>query len=479
MNKPHRRPSDPIHRFRLKALPRSSAPNLNQRLCLVIFLAGLAMLSAGAGGLMAKSLAGRPLMQRQLNPAEAAVFGQGDRIATSANLQLPSLTRPVNVLVLGIKVLTTDTNHPLAELKNASYQALVDNNFEGDTDTMLLLRFDPATKKLSVLSIPRDSRTYIPGHGVAKINEANADGGPALSAKSVSELLGGVGIDRYVSINVQGVQSLVDALGGVTVYVPKDLKYQDDSQHLYVNLKAGKQHLNGDQTLQLLRFRHDEYGDIGRIQRQQMVMRALMEQALNPTTIVRVPEILNVLKNHVDTNLTGEELAALTGFAAQVNRSNTQMLMLPGEFSGAGKTYETSYWLPDPQRTQAMLKQHFDFGAPILSESRPENVRVVIADSTHQINATKAVEGILQNSGYRNVSIDSPWTEPLSITRIVAQQGDINGAEAVRKSLGFGEIRIEATGNLESDVTIQLGKDALSVVKSVRQPTQGGNKLTN
>jgi polyisoprenyl-teichoic acid--peptidoglycan teichoic acid transferase len=83
---------------------------------------------------------------------------------------------------------------------------------------MLPIRFDPAAKKITVLSIPRDSRTYIPDHGIAKINEANADGGPALSAKSVSDLLGGIAIDRYVSINVRGVQTLVDALGGVTVY---------------------------------------------------------------------------------------------------------------------------------------------------------------------------------------------------------------------------------------------------------------------
>jgi len=86
-----------------------------------------------------------------------------------------------------------------------------------------------------------------------------------------------------------------DALGGVTVYVPKDMKYQD-SQHLYINLKAGKHHLNGNQALQLLRFRYDENGDIGRIQRQQILMRALMEQALNPATLSRLPKILSVIQ---------------------------------------------------------------------------------------------------------------------------------------------------------------------------------------
>lgn len=425
------------------------------------------MLSAGAGALLAVSLASTPLMQRQLSPAEAAVFGKGG-ISTRSSLQLPELTRPVNIMVLGTKVLTTDIANPPEELKKLRYQALV-NSFEGLTDTMLLLRFNPEAKKLSLLSIPRDTRTYIPEHGLKKLNEANVYGGPALSAKAVSDLLGGVGIDRYVNINVQGVQALVEALGGVTVYVPKDMKYRDESQHLYINLKAGKQHLNGDQALQLLRFRYDENGDIGRIQRQQMVIRALMEQALNPTTVTRIPQILEVIKTHIDTNLTVEELVALVGFAAQVNRSNTQMLMVPGDFSAAG-AYDASYWLPNPSKIQEIMSRHFDFGAPVLGEAQPDAVRVAIQDSTSQTSqspAAQAVQTTLRDAGYSNVFVGRPWSEPLSITRIVAQQGDINGAEAVRRSLGFGEIRIENTGSLDSDVTLQLGKDALRSPKKI------------
>ncbi len=433
------------------------------------------MLSAGAGALLAVSLASTPLMQRQMSPAEAAVFGKGG-ISTRSSLQLPELTRPVNIMVLGTKVLTTDIDNPPEELKKLRYQALV-NSFEGLTDTMLLLRFNPEAKKLSLLSIPRDTRTYIPEHGVKKINEANVYGGPALSAKSISDLLGGVGIDRYVNINVQGVQALVEALGGVTVYVPKDMKYRDESQHLYINLKAGKQHLNGDQALQLLRFRYDENGDIGRIQRQQMVIRALMEQALSPATVTRIPQILEVIKTHIDTNLTVEELVALVGFAAQVNRSNTQMLMVPGDFSAPG-AYDASYWLPSPSRIQEIMSRHFDFGAPVLADAQPAAVRVAIQDSTNQTKATQTVQDLLSNAGYSNVFVGRPWTEPLTITRIVAQQGDINGAEAVRRSLGFGEIRIENTGSLDSDVTIQLGKDALRSGKKAAN-TKAESKATS
>lgn len=435
----------------------------NKRLTWLVFcLTGVAMLSAMAGALLAVSLASTPLMQRKFTSQEASIFNKGE-IANSS-LKMPGLTRPVNILVLGTKVLTTDVQEVPDHLKNLKYHALV-NSFEGLTDTMLLARFNPENKKVSVLSLPRDTRAEIPGYGVTKLNSANVHGGPALSARSVSQLLGGVGIDRYVTINVQGVQALVDALGGVTVHVPKDMKYRDDSQHLYINLKAGRQHLNGEQLLQLLRFRYDEYGDIGRIQRQQMVMRALMEQALNPATITRLPKILSVIQSHIDTNLSVEEIAALVGFAAQTNRSNTQMLMLPGEFSHPGE-FDASYWIPTYRRIQGLMARHFDFGsADEIDNNSPENLRVTIQDSTKQPNTAQSVVKQLQKSGYGDVGIGQPWNESLSVTRIVAQRGDSQQAEAIRKALGFGEVRIENTGDIESDVTIQLGKDSTQASK--------------
>ncbi|MEB3295292.1 MAG: LCP family protein [Synechococcales bacterium] len=444
--------------------PSKKAQPQNRFTWLVFCLTGVAMLSAMAGALLAVSLASTPLMQRKLSAQDASIFSR-EGISSQSSLKMPALTRPVNILILGTKVLTSDVQEIPEELKNKKYHALV-NSFEGLTDTMLLLRFDPETKRVSVLSIPRDTRTEIPGHGVTKINNANAYGGPALAARSVSDLLGGVGIDRYVIVNVQGVEALVDALGGVNIHVPKDMKYQDDSQHLYINLKAGRQHLDGKKTLQLLRFRYDEYGDIGRIQRQQMVMRSLMEQALNPTTVTRLPKILSVVQSHIDTNLSVEEIVALVGFASQTNRSNTQMLMVPGEFSHPGE-FEASYWLPSYKRIQDIMARHFEFGTPSEDTDSPAHLRVTIQDSTQQPASAQGILNKLRKDGYSSAGLGQPWNESLSVTRIVAQQGDRKSAEAIRKALGFGEVRLENTGDIGSDVTIQLGKDALENRKAM------------
>ncbi|MBD2250197.1 LCP family protein [Nostoc parmelioides] len=458
-----------IQRTSAEGNPSSNAPNSSGKnshntkpgrwLWFWMGMGGIAMVSATAGALLAVSLTSTPLQQAQLSPQEEAVF-DGDAISGSG-LRFSELTRPVNLLVMGMSVLPPDVQTPPTETQNLRYLPQV-NSFDGLADVMLMVKFDPETKKIAMLSIPRDTRTRIEGHGVRKINAANVEGGPALTATTVSNLLGGVGIDRYIRINVLGVGKLIDALGGVTVYVPKDMKYQDHSQHLYINLKAGKQHLNGDQVLQLLRFRHDELGDIGRIQRQQMVMRALMDQALNPVTVAQLPKILNVVKDNIDTNLTVEELVALVGFGVRTNRTNMQMLMLPGRFSEPNE-YNASYWIPSKDGIAKLMAQHF--GLESLSENPvndPTSVRVAIQDSTGSDRSQlRPLINALEKAGYRNVYVANPWNEPLEVTNIIAQQGDGNSAESIRNALGFGEVRVESTGSLNSDISIQVGKDWL------------------
>ncbi|PZV11576.1 MAG: LytR family transcriptional regulator [Leptolyngbya sp.] len=422
-----------------------------------IALTAVAGVSGVAGALMAVSLSAAPLQQQQLSAEDAEAFNQETAILAGGNLRLPRLTRPVNILVLGVKVLTTDVNEVPPELQGLGYHALV-NSFDGLSDSMLLLRFNPQTEQMVVLSLPRDTRTYVRGR-LTKLNEANQEGGPALTAEAVSDLLGGVAIDRYVRINVQGVEKLIDALGGVTVNVPQDMKYQDDSQHLYINLKAGEQALNGNQSLQFLRFRYDAQGDIGRIQRQQMFMRALTEQTLNPATITRLPKILSVIQSNVDTNLSVEELLALVGYGAQTNRSNVQMLMLPGTFSRP-QDFALSYWLPNYGDIDGMVDQYFGYGTQQVAANRsPSQVRVAIQDSTNNPVAVQALTQALRDSGYSNVVVDITLNEPLPISRIVAQRGDGATAETVHRYLGIGEVLVESTGALNSDITIQLGED--------------------
>lgn len=438
--------------------PRSPQARFNplRLLAIGIGLLAVAGVSATTGALLALTLADPSFSQRALSRDEQNAFSDPDESISSSGLQMPQLTRPVNILIMGIKVVTSDVDDNLT--REYGYHALV-NSFEGLSDTMMLARFDPKLGKMTMLSIPRDTRTYVEGLGTAKINAANSYGGPALAARSTSDLLEGVPIDRYVRINVQGVEKLIDALGGLTVYVPRDMKYTDESQHLYIDLKQGRQHLNGDRALQFLRFRYDEYGDIGRVQRQQMALRAFKEQLLSPATLLRLPKVMATIRENLDTNLSLEEIAALAGFASGIERQDVQFMMLPGEFGDLSAYGGVSYWLPHSRRIRQMMAAHFDMGMLDGVAEEMGAVRVAIQNSTGSEEAIAAVQAGLRGQGYRNFFTIRPWSEPLTTTRIVAQNGNVALAQQVRDALGFGEVRVESTGYLDSDVTIQVGVD--------------------
>ena len=422
-------------------------------------LAAVSLLSATGGAWLALSLSATPLMQSELTPEEASIF-DGEELARTT-LQMPELTRPVNILLLGTKVLTSDVDDLSPEQENLSYEALV-NSRAGLSDTILLLRFDPQEDRLTLLHVPRDTRTYVDGIGTTKINEANEQGGPALAAEAIGELLGGATIDRYVRVNVQGIEKLIDALGGVTVYVPRDMKYTDLTQHLYIDLEEGERHLNGEQVLQFLRFR-DELGDIGRIQRQQILMRALMEQTLKPVTLVRLPQVLASVREYIDTNLTVEELVALVGFGVE-HVDNPQMLLLPGDFGNLEDYSGVSYWVPRQEEIDRMMAEYFDFGwyRDDREVTEAQFLTIAIQNGTEDESAADSLVEYLLAEGYDNIFESDDWTEPLQKTRIVAQQGDRESAWSLRKLLEVGEVRVESTGNLRSDITIQIGRDWLS-----------------
>ena len=201
-------PNKQPHAVPTSSIRKPNKPKLPRWIGVSVLLGGITGASMAAGALLAVSLGTQPLLQSNLTAEEAAVFSQNEPIATANSLQLPSLTRPVNILLLGVKVTSSDLNDYDA-IDRDGYDSLV-NSFEGLSDTMLLLRFDPREERVSVLSVPRDTRTNVDGL-VTKINEANREGGPALSAQAVSELMGGVPIDRYMRINVQGVEKMIDA----------------------------------------------------------------------------------------------------------------------------------------------------------------------------------------------------------------------------------------------------------------------------
>jgi len=145
--------------------------------------------------------------------------------------------------------------------------------------------------QVRLLSIPRDTWVNVPGWGYGKINSANRRGGPDTLVQAVQQLTG-LHVDAHALLSLNALRDLTDAAGGVNLTVPEDMRYDDTAGRLHINLKAGPQHLNGQQAEGFLRFRHDALGDIGRVSRQQMFLGALAARLRSPLNAWRLPAVV-------------------------------------------------------------------------------------------------------------------------------------------------------------------------------------------
>jgi polyisoprenyl-teichoic acid--peptidoglycan teichoic acid transferase len=337
--------------------------------------------------------------------------------------------------------------------------------FSGRSDTMLLINIDPDTKGVSLLSIPRDTQVEIPTVGTTKINDANATGGPALAARVVSRTLNDVPIDRYVRVSTNAFRELVDLLGGIDVYVPQPMQYTDVTQKLKIDLPQGWQTLNGDQAEQFARFRHDAYGDIGRVQRQQSLLKALRDRLTNPTVITRVPQIIRVMQKYVDTNLSPEEFLALANFALKLDQQQLKMVMLPGRFSTPDE-YVASYWILNPEGRDRVMQQYFKV-APLLFNSdsstprSAQDLQIAVQNASGQPEIGHQVADLLKSQGFNKVYVVENWPDTLRETQVIVQGGDLDAATLLQQALKVGRVEVASTGDIDSDLTVRVGEDWL------------------
>ena len=213
----------------------------------------------------------------------------------------------------------------------------------GRSDTLFVVMFDSKTKTASLLSVPRDTRVRIEGHGWDKINHAYAYGGHKLTQKTVEELLG-IRINNYVMVDFKGFEGLVDAIGGIDIDVEKDMYYHDTWDGFTVDLKKGRQHLDGKTAIQYVRFR-DEEGDIGRIRRQQHFLMAVYDKITSADMLLHIPGLAKQLTSMVKTDMPLSDMIDIgKALHSMVKEKGLSMAMVPG----TPKYIDgVSYWLPD------------------------------------------------------------------------------------------------------------------------------------
>lgn len=227
----------------------------------------------------------------------------------------------------------------------------VDND-AGGSDTNMLMRFDAESKKIDVVSLPRDT-LMSNGH---KLNSSYNNGGTEKLRSNIEDMLG-VPVDFYVSVDLKGFIALIDQIGGVEFDVPCDMDYDDPYQDLHIHFKAGLQKLNGQQAMEVVRFRHNNdntgYGgrqDLGRIGTQQAFLKTVAQKLMK---LENVPAMAGTFLKYVKTDLTLGNLMWLANQALSMGGTDAiSFATLPGD--GAGWYKGMSVYALDPEQVLEM-----------------------------------------------------------------------------------------------------------------------------
>jgi polyisoprenyl-teichoic acid--peptidoglycan teichoic acid transferase len=228
------------------------------------------------------------------------------------------------------------------------------------SDSMLVTRIDFKNKRAGVVSIPRDLEVELPGYRPQKINAYHSMGGPDL-AKQAAEHVVGIPIERVIVLNYEAFQKMVDAAGGVEVFVEKRMKYDDKAGQLHVDLKPGRQKLDGYEAMGFVRFRHDALSDFARQKRQKEFILAFKNAVKgNPASF---PYVVNEAENVLNGGLTSPEVAALADFMQGIPSESIRMGMVP-VFDGRGTNL-----VLDSANLRDVLVENYLIEAPLTAQA--------------------------------------------------------------------------------------------------------------
>lgn len=240
------------------------------------------------------------------------------------------------------------------------------------TDTIMVASYNPATQKATLLSIPRDTfvgTSRLRADSYDKINAIYQKEGAEGTLEKVNTLTG-LNLKHYVVISNNALVELVDEIGGVEFDVPIDMYYTSRKQGLYINLKKGKQKLNGEQAEGLVRFRKSnsnttypaEYGndDFGRMRTQRDFIKAVAKQTLQAKNITKIGDLIDIVKRNVKTNIKDwNQIKEYIPYVVEFNTDNLQSENIPGDSTRIPAGTGLWFFLADKNKTEKLVEELF------------------------------------------------------------------------------------------------------------------------
>ena len=374
------------------------------------------------------------------------------------------------------------------------------------TDTIMVASYNPNTQKANLLSIPRDTFTgknKSRATASQKINALyNINKNPEKTLEAVNELTG-LDIQYYVVVKTEALIEVVDAIGGVEFDVPIDMKYDDPTQDLHIDLKAGLQKLDGDKAEQLLRWRHSnskngvmttypsEYGndDFGRMRTQRDFIVATMKQTLKPGNIFKIGQLLEIANKNVETNIELSLAKDYVPYAVEFNTDDIKTAVLPGTTPDVKETNGVSIFVVNKTEAKELINSMFYEEENNDSESNTTNsiegnstsnsstnsttnstsnktstntqssqITIELLNGSGDKNKLSEAKKQLEDAGYKVKKTGS--TTAISKTIITNKKGiSDDNLKQIKEALGTGSISTNKSSTSIVDVTVVIGKD--------------------
>ncbi|QOR36322.1 LCP family protein [Clostridium sp. 'deep sea'] len=340
------------------------------------------------------------------------------------------------------------------------------DHLPGRSDTLIFVSYNPNTEKVLAMSIPRDTKTFVPGYwkssgkpyGLQKINAAHSFGGIPLAVDTVKRFLG-VDIHYYARLDYSALHKLVDAVGGVPVDIKFRMKYDDNAGNLHIDFKPGKVTLDGQKAEEFLRWRKntdgtgDGLGDLGRVQRQQEFLKSALNQFLKVSNLMNLGKMEEIVSDSIDTNMTASFMIKMLkdvvwGFDFDNDLTFTTV---PGEFSEGG----ASYWIVNDEnraKLGTMLQNHL---APDIKET--VNVRVLNGTSKTGL-ASKVAENLNKYPHVKATAGDYK-TKDVTVTEVISYTEDTIAKYVAGMVDGEYNIYRGTDENTTDDIVIIIGED--------------------
>jgi LCP family protein required for cell wall assembly len=382
---------------------------------------------------------GQPVLVPPIPGATAAVpEPTPDLQEQIADLPQWKNTRRLNILLLGI-------DHR------------GDEPIEGSrSDTIMVVSIDPPSKSVVMVSLPRDLYVSIPGYYQQRINVAHTVGGPALVAQTIQANFG-IQIDNFARVDFSGFEQVVDAIGGVVIDVERPVKDDeyptDDYGTMRLFIPPGPLLMDGKTALMYARSRHSE-SDFGRSKRQQRVLVALRERAMQLNIASKVPTLLGIAQKAISTDLDAGEMVSLGRLGLEIERDRIKTVVVDENYASPflGPNGE-NLLMPSRQAIQQAILRAFN-------EATGQTARVEILNGTDRIGVARQLADQLARAGYEVTRVDDADRNDYPETRLEVLGGNQRAAAvlATRLRIPQSAISVVPTADAGADLRVIVGR---------------------